>query len=130
MGVIVMTFVKGQSGNPAGRRPGSRNKATAIMDQVTDRRLEEVVNAVMGQAYIGNGAAIRAVFDRLYPKRRGAPIAFALPPVRTAADVPIVNAAIWRGQRGAHAGRGGDAEPLDPDHGPQPRGGRGGRRGA
>src|SRR5215831_17651047 len=94
IGVKTMTFVKGQSGNPAGRRLGSRNRATEILDQVTERRLEQLVNDVMGMACIGNGAAIRAVFDRLYPKRRGAPIDFALPPVRTAADVPTAYAAI------------------------------------
>jgi hypothetical protein len=92
-----MTFVKGQSGNPAGRKPGSRNKATEILDQVTERRIEQVVTAVMDKACIGNGAAIRAVFDRLYPKRRGAPVDFALPPVRSAADVPTAYAAICDG---------------------------------
>jgi hypothetical protein len=92
-----MTFVKGQSGNPAGRRLGSRNKATQLMEEMKEGDVELLVKRLIDNACLGNGAAIRAVFDRLFPKRRGAPVAFTLPPVRTAADVPTAYAAICDG---------------------------------
>jgi hypothetical protein len=92
-----MTFVKGQSGNPAGRRPGSRNKVTQLMDELMQERSEELTRRLMDNARLGNGTAIRVYFDRMYPRRRGVPIEFALPEVRTAADVPAALAAICQG---------------------------------
>src|SRR5262249_41189194 len=92
-----MTFVKGQSGNPAGRRPGSRNKVTEIVEGLTGDNAEEMANELMRLARLGNPAAVRTYFDRIWPKRRGAPVAFELPQMRSAADLPDGLSAIIQG---------------------------------
>jgi hypothetical protein len=92
-----MTFVKGQSGNPAGRRKGSRNKVTELAEELAGAGVEEMTRRLMAEASLGNGAALRVYFDRIWPKRRGAPIKFEMPPVRSLADVPVAHAAICQG---------------------------------
>jgi hypothetical protein len=92
-----MTLVKGQSGNPAGRRPGSRNKVSELVEGLAGERAEEMARKLLDEVSLGNPAAMRAYFDRIWPKRRGAPIAFELPPIRSCADVPAAIEAIIRG---------------------------------
>jgi len=92
-----MTFVKGQSGNPAGRRKGSRNKVTELAEGLAGAGVEEMTRRLMVQAGTGNGVAMRLYFDRIWPKRRGAPIAFDMPPIRSLADVPVALEAICQG---------------------------------
>src|SRR5215510_7409242 len=92
-----MTFVKGQSGNPAGRRKGSRNKVTELAEEVAGASVEEMTRRLLSAANDGKIAAMRLYFDRIWPKRRGAPIAFEMPEVRSSADVPVALAAICRG---------------------------------
>jgi hypothetical protein len=65
-----MTFVKGQSGNPAGRRPGSRNKVTEFVEGLAGENAEEVTRKLIEQALYGNPVALRACFDRIWPKPR------------------------------------------------------------
>jgi hypothetical protein len=89
-----MTFVKGQSGNPAGRRPGSRNKVTEVMEGLTGEDAERMASELMRLVRLGNPAAVRAYYDRIWPKRRGAPIPFELPAMRSAADLPAALGAI------------------------------------
>src|SRR5262245_7236811 len=92
-----MTFVKGQSGNPAGRRPGSRNKVTEIVEGLSGDNAEEMANELMRLVRLGNSAAVRTYFDRIWPKRRGAPVAFELPELRSPADLPAALCAIIQG---------------------------------
>lgn len=47
-------FPKGRSGNPAGRRPGSRNKATLAAELYLDGEAEEVCRSAVAQARAGN----------------------------------------------------------------------------
>ena len=92
-----MTFVKGHSGNPAGRRPGSRNKVTEFVEGLAGENAEEVTRKLIEQALHGNPVALRACFDRIWPKPRGPKITFALPPIRSGADVPAVLDALIEG---------------------------------
>src|SRR5262249_42236804 len=92
-----MTFVKGQSGNPAGRRKGSRNRVTELAEELAGAGVEGMTRRLIAEASLGNGAAMRLYSDRIWPKRRGAPIKFEMPPVRSLADVPVAHAAICRG---------------------------------
>ena len=41
-----MIFEKGQSGNPAGRPPGSRNKATVLAETMFQGAGEEIIRTV------------------------------------------------------------------------------------
>ena len=82
-----MPFVKGQSGNPAGRPPGARNKATLLFEAQLEARAEEIVGRLIKQALAGQMSALRMCVDRLLPRGRERPVPLELPTIRTAADV-------------------------------------------
>ena len=74
-----MTFVKGQSGNPRGKLPGQRNKATEMAEELMRKSAEAIMRTVCEAAVAGDMAAARMVVDRLVPIRRGRPVKFDLP---------------------------------------------------
>jgi hypothetical protein len=82
-----MPFVKGQSGNPAGRPVGSRNKFTLALDEAFQKDGFAVVDTIMEHAQNANPAAMRLCLERLVPKGRDRPGSIALPPADTA-DFP------------------------------------------
>jgi hypothetical protein len=53
-----------------------------------------VVRAVLTAACSGDMAAARLVLERIAPARKGRPVAFPLPPVQSAADLPAAMAAV------------------------------------
>lgn len=79
--------MKGQTGNPAGRPKGSRNKATVALEAILDGDAEAILRRVMAAAQEGDPTAMRLCFDRLIPPRKERHITFPLPPIETAADV-------------------------------------------
>jgi hypothetical protein len=81
-----MQFQKGQSGNPAGRPHGSRNKTTVLLQNLLEGEAEEIARKVIEMAKAGDMGAIRVCMDRLASIRRKDPIAFELPPVDKARD--------------------------------------------
>jgi len=72
-----MPFVKGQSGNPAGRPVGSRNKFTHDMQEALDKKGLPVIDMLVEHAIDANPAAMRLCIDRLMGRHR--PCAVALP---------------------------------------------------
>jgi len=85
---------KGQSGNPAGRRRGSRNKATAMAALYLDGEAEGLVRKAVEMAYAGDALALRLCLERTIAPRRERPEPFRLPPVETAADLAPAMAAV------------------------------------
>jgi hypothetical protein len=81
-------FPRGVSGNPLGKPRGARHRITLLAEQIMQDDAEDVVRAVLTAAKAGDMVAARLILDRILPARRGRPIVFALPPVRTAADLP------------------------------------------
>jgi hypothetical protein len=79
-----MPFVKGQSGNPAGRPAGARNK----VNQAAEAALEAVggglVDRIIDHAGAGHPTAMRLCMDRMLPMGKHRPVAVVLPPV----DIP------------------------------------------
>jgi Family of unknown function (DUF5681) len=72
-----MPFAKGQSGNPAGRPVGSRNKFTREMQDGLEENGPLVVQRLLELAGEGNMGAMRQCLDRLMGKHR--PSAVVLP---------------------------------------------------
>jgi uncharacterized protein DUF5681 len=81
-----MPFEKGESGNPAGRPRGSRNRATLLMESLLADDAEAIGRKAIAMAKQGDMAAIRLCMDRLSPPRKGEPVAFELPPLDKPAD--------------------------------------------
>ena len=76
-------FREGASGNPAGRRPGSRNRASQILDALADGEAEAVLEAMVRRAKEGDLKAAEFVLARAWPVRKGRPVVLALPAVDT-----------------------------------------------
>jgi hypothetical protein len=81
-----MTFLPGQSGNPAGRPRGSRNKKTLMLEALLDEESETLMRRVIGLAKMGDDDAMRLVFARMLPPRRDRPVPLALPRIESEAD--------------------------------------------
>jgi len=82
-----MPFVTGQSGNPAGRPVGSRNKVNRAMDPVFTANGEAIIERVVEHAKAANPVAMRLCMDRLVPGGKHRLLRFQLPPMNTGEDV-------------------------------------------
>jgi hypothetical protein len=80
-------FQPGQSGNPAGRKAGSRNKVTLSMEALLEGEAEALTRTAIEKALAGDMMALRICFDRLYPPQKGRSIQIDLPPIKQADDV-------------------------------------------
>lgn len=80
-------FRKGQSGNPAGRPRGSKNKVLLALDMIGAEAAEGVLNKAVEAAKGGDIRAAELILSRCWPARKGRTVAFPLPPVQSAADV-------------------------------------------
>ena len=87
-------WAPGQSGNPAGRPKGSRNRATLLLEGLIEGQGEAVVQALLAAAKGGDVSAARALLDRLVPPRKERPVRVALPALRSAKDARDALAAV------------------------------------
>lgn len=87
-------FKPGQSGNPGGRPVGSKHKATLAMEALMEGQAEQLAQAAVDKALEGDSAALRLCLERLFPVRKGRPIQFDLPPVKTAHDILTAQASV------------------------------------
>src|SRR4051794_570358 len=73
-------WASGQSGNPAGRKAGSRNRASLLRELLDDGDVEAAITVLREKLRAGDGVAARFVLDRLFPKPRDRDIDLGLPP--------------------------------------------------
>jgi Family of unknown function (DUF5681) len=92
-----MQFQKGQSGNPAGRPRGARNRTTILMQALLADRAEAIGRKVIQLAEDGDMAAIRLCMDRLAPAPKDEPVDIELPPLEKPADSVAAAATIVAG---------------------------------
>ncbi|MFC4679255.1 DUF5681 domain-containing protein [Desulfovibrio legallii] len=88
-------FAPGHTGNPKGRAPGSRNKATQAALALMEGQLEQITQTLVDAALGGDLTAIRLILERLVPpcKEKALP-PISLPPVPDAQSLPKLTAAI------------------------------------
>jgi hypothetical protein len=89
-----MPFRPGQSGNPAGRQLGSRNKSTLLARQILDDRAGALTTAALDRAQEGDAVALRVCMDRVTPPLREQPFNFDMPALVAPPDALIATNAI------------------------------------
>jgi hypothetical protein len=89
-------FRPGQSGNPAGRPKGARNRSTIAAESLLEGEAEALTRKAIALALAGDTTALRLCIERLVPPRKDRPITFELPPIASAADVANAVAAVLR----------------------------------
>src|SRR6266403_2089779 len=72
-------FVPGQSGNPAGKLPGTRNRATLLKAALDSEEGPAMARIIIDKALAGDVVTARFCLDRLEPRPRGRAIAIDLP---------------------------------------------------
>jgi hypothetical protein len=95
-----MRFEKGQSGNPAGRPPGSRNKATILAEAMFQGEAETIIRMAIDKAKEGDITAIRLCLERVFPRLRDRATLFDLPQINNAAEALDALTSILEGVRG------------------------------
>jgi len=76
----------GQSGNPAGRPSGSRNKASIAVENIFLDEQEALTRRCIQLAMKGNMQALKLCIERICPVRRDVPINVELPRVQSVED--------------------------------------------
>ena len=87
-------FKPGESGNPRGRAPGTRCKATMAAQALLDGESEALTRKAVELAMAGDMAALRLCLERIVPPRKDSPIRVSLPPMTSPADLPAVTGAV------------------------------------
>lgn len=80
-------FAPGCSGNPAGKKKGTRNRATLLAEALRDGEGETVARVIIDKALAGDAVAARFCIGLLSPKPRGREITIDLPETAAPNDV-------------------------------------------
>lgn len=84
----------GQSGNPKGRPPGSRNKTSEAALALLDGEAHKLTRKAIDMALAGDAKALRICLERITPPRRETPVRLTLPKIKTASDLPAAIGAL------------------------------------
>jgi hypothetical protein len=87
-------FQPGQSGNPAGKKPGTRNRATVLIEEMMESDAEKLARAAIDKALAGDPRAIKECLDRIAPRPRHRGTTIDLPSVDTIEGVAAAQAAL------------------------------------
>jgi hypothetical protein len=87
-------FQPGKSGNPAGKPSGTRSAALAALDAIGEAGARGVLEKIVEQAREGDVRAAEIILRRCWPERKGRPLEFGLPTMKTAADLVEAIAAV------------------------------------
>jgi hypothetical protein len=79
-------WVKGQSGNPAGR-PSRARQAAVVAEALIGRKTVPLTNKLLELALAGDRTLLRACLDRIAPARREMPVDLEFPKIETRADL-------------------------------------------
>ncbi|HEY6320164.1 MAG TPA: DUF5681 domain-containing protein [Thermoanaerobaculia bacterium] len=99
-------FAPGVSGNPSGRLPGTRNRATALAAQLLEDEAPRLIRKCIALALGGDTTALRLCLDRILPPVRDRPVQLAIPsPASPAGALHAVLAAVASGELTPDQGR-------------------------
>ena len=89
-------FVPGQSGNPSGKAPGTRNRATLLRAALDGEEGPAMARIIIDKALAGDVVTARFVIGRLEPKPRDRGIELDLPAGSRARDIVAAFDATFR----------------------------------
>ncbi len=84
----------GESGNPAGKPRGARNRVLLALDQIGEEAAAEVLGAAVIAAKGGDLGAASLILSRVWPARKGRPVVLDLPAMQAAGDLPAALGAV------------------------------------
>lgn len=87
-------FKPGQSGNPSGRPPGSRNKTTIAVQALLEGQAEALTQKAIESALAGDSVALRLCLDRILPAIKEMPVNFKIPSSVNAEDLPKITGSL------------------------------------
>jgi hypothetical protein len=90
-------FEPGRSGNPNGKRKGTRHRVTMLAERLLDGEAEAMIRTVIDKAKQGDMIALRLCLERILPPRRDRPVCFSIPTLNSAGDACQAMAAITTG---------------------------------
>lgn len=74
-------FELGRSPNPAGRPKGVRNRATVLLEAISDEDLNAIMEKVVSLAKAGDLVATKLILDRVAPVPKSRAFSIALPAI-------------------------------------------------
>ena len=87
-------FKKGESGNPAGKPKGARNKATLAVQALFEGEAEAISRKAIELALTGDMTALRLCLERIAPARKDYPVNINLPTIKNPADASLAMSAL------------------------------------
>jgi hypothetical protein len=84
----------GQSGNPAGKPKGARNRSTIAAELLLEGEAKALTRKAIELGLAGDTTALRLCLERLVPPRKDRPISLDLPPIRSADDAAQAMSAV------------------------------------
>jgi hypothetical protein len=82
-------FAAGCSGNPAGKKRGTRNRATLLAEALRDGEDTTVARVIIDKALAGDAVAARFCIGLLSPKPRGREITLDIPETAGPGDIVV-----------------------------------------
>ncbi len=89
-------YRKGQSGNPAGRPPGSRNRLTVAAEALLEGEADALTRKAIDMALEGDTTALKLCLERIVPQRRSRNVTFATPRIDRVEDLAQAIGAIFQ----------------------------------
>jgi Family of unknown function (DUF5681) len=89
-------FKPGQSGNPAGKPKGARNRSTIAAELLLEGEAKALTRKAIELGLAGDTTALRLCLERLVPPRKDRPISLDLPAIKSTEDVAGQLAQFWR----------------------------------
>ena len=80
-------FQKGVSGNPHGKKPGTKHKLPLLTEALMRGQAEALTQKAIDVALAGDAQMLKFFLDRIMPRPRSKPIEIDLPVVRTSQDL-------------------------------------------
>ena len=85
---------KGESGNPAGKKTGTRHRTTLAVERLLDGEGEELTRKAIELAKDGDLTALKLCLERICPPRKSRPISLDLPDVKTSEGVSLAQTSV------------------------------------